>query len=654
MYPFFASILFLVTSGILFFVPGWLMVSLFFKKNTSLAPWETLLFSFGISVGLLDFLMIFLGKVGIPLHALSLSYGLIISMSIIVVVAFLWKRSATKNTTQDIPVDTSFTLTKLQGILFIVLIALTILIKTVYMTHAILPTATDLGHHMYWAKLIAVTGELPVYAKQNIITGDDGAYHITAPEPIADFIIGEHLPFAALNLFTGIDFLSAFPMVFLLLVNILSLIVLYILTLRLVSDIHIAWLPQRIYTPNNVALVALFFFGPLYTLASPQTKFVSGGVVGNTFGNFFIPFILLLYYRAFKEKHSGFLALGFLATFTLAYIHHLSTLILLFILIASVVIYLLFHFNRWRETLFSWWKLFFSPAPLFIALLAFLFFFAIAMPTYIETNAVSTALGTPTKATRTGLSFLQMAASSGEVRVALGFVGFVFLLLLTRIRYAEALLLGWCGILLVMTLSPKWLLINIPSNRIGAYLSFPLGILAALAMMLLYDMLFTTTSKIRLPVFLFLLVSFATFTFAIGSGSLDNNQTLLPKNKAFEVLQTLTASRYLAEHSQPKTIILKDHNYIVADAWMKLFFLSDYAYPLSRGYFKRYEDNPHREQCTLYMISVPNTLDGEKCYNDLKVQFVVVHPYFDTAQFEKSQKFSRVYASDTITIYSRK
>src|SRR3989344_6106518 len=173
MYPFFASILFLVTSGILFFVPGWLMVSLFFKKNTSLAPWETLLFSFGISVGLLDFLMIFLGKVGIPLHALSLSYGLIISMSIIVVVAFLWKRSATKNTTQDIPVDTSFTLTKLQGILFIVLIALTILIKTVYMTHAILPTATDLGHHMYWAKLIAVTGELPVYAKQNIITGDD-------------------------------------------------------------------------------------------------------------------------------------------------------------------------------------------------------------------------------------------------------------------------------------------------------------------------------------------------------------------------------------------------------------------------------------------------------------------------------------------------
>jgi hypothetical protein len=40
------------------------------------------------------------------------------------------------------------------------------------------------------------------------------------------------------------------------------------------------------------------------------------------------------------------------------------------------------------------------------------------MPTYIETQAVGTALGTPTKTTRTGLSFYQITFSSGEARVA--------------------------------------------------------------------------------------------------------------------------------------------------------------------------------------------------------------------------------------------
>jgi hypothetical protein len=87
---------------------------------------------------------------------------------------------------------------------------------------------------------------------------------------------------------------------------------------------------------------------------------------------------------------------------------------------------------------------------------------------------------------------------------------------------------------------------------------------------------------------------------------------------------------------------------------MKLFFLRDYAYPLSRGFFKRYEDNPNREQCTLLMISVPNTPRGEKCYNDLGVDFVVVNPHIDTTQFKKSDSFSRIYASDTVDIYKKK
>ncbi|MFZ2300157.1 MAG: hypothetical protein WAW00_03420, partial [Candidatus Moraniibacteriota bacterium] len=219
---------------------------------------------------------------------------------------------------------------------------------------------------------------------------------------------------------------------------------------------------------------------------------------------------------------------------------------------------------------------------------------------------------------------------------------------------ATAFLFGWSIVLLIMTLEPGWLFIDIPSNRIGAYLSFPLGMLAAFATIAFFSSIRTRSSGSHLPHLLFLCSTFVLFVFSIGSGSFDNSQTLLPKNKAFDVLQTFTASRYLAEHSSYSDIILKDHNYIVADSWMKLFFLRDYAYPLSRGFFKRYEDNPNREQCTLLMISVPNTPRGEKCYNDLGVDLIVVNPRFDATQFEKSEKFSRIYVSDNIHIYERK
>ncbi len=655
MHPLLNTSLFLTAAGILLFLPGWIMLRVFFGGHRPFLPLETLLFSFGLGIGLIDFLMIALGKTGITLDAVSISVGIVIVLCVLALMAFVMcrlKTSVATPGTQDVPVSV---FSKRQGWLFVTLIALTLLIKAIYLTHAVLPTATDLGHHMYWVKLIATTGTLPSYVKQEIITDTDNTYQLTAPQPIADFIIGEHLPFAAIDMFTGLDFFSAFPVIFLLLINMLGLLALCMLALRLASGIRSPFFSEHAFTPQNVALAVLFFFGPLYTLASPQAKFVSGGVVGNTFGNLFITLIILAYYRAFKEKKSGFLALGFFLTFILAYTHHLSTLILLFVLIASALAYLVFRSDSLGETFRSWRKLFFAPAPLLLALFACIFFFTIAMPTYIETNAVGTALGTPTKTTRTGLSFAQIASSSGEARVAIGLAGIAILLaFVSRKRYAAAFLLGWSAILLVMTLEPQWLFIDIPSNRIGSYLSFPLGMLAAFALIAFFASLRAASSALRMPPLLLLVTSFTLFVFVSGSGSYDNSRTLLPQNKAFGVLQTFTASRYLAAHSAQNDVILKDHNYIVADSWMKLFFLRDYAYPLSRGFFKRYEDNPDREQCTLLMISVPNTARGEKCYTDLGVNLVVVNPHFDTAQFEKSGKFSRIYASDNIHIYERK
>lgn len=645
--------LILLATGALFFIPGWLLLRLFLDRESRLSPLETWIFSFGLGLGLLIFSMILLGLAGVRFTPVSLSLFLLSLLAIMVTALSL---RFIRNKHLAVPVSTPvFTWTKRGSLLFALLIILTLFIKTLYLSHAVLPTSTDLGHHMYWSQLITTTGSLPLYAKRDIVTGTDGTYSLSDPEPIADFIIGEHLPFAALSLLSGVGFFTAFPIVFLFLINLMALLAIVMLARALAESFAESAPEHSIFTPERVALATLFFFGPLYTLASPQAKFVSGGVVGNTLGNFFIPLIILAYFRAFRDKRGDFLALGFFLTFTLAYIHHLSTLITLFALTATVVVALLFHLRTLHETLRTWLTLFFQPKPLMVAGLACLFFFLMAMPTYIEQSAVGTALGTPTKTTRTGLSLYQVTFSSGEARVAFGLAGLCLIAFLRdKKRYASAVLIGWGGILLIMTLFPHLLFINIPSNRIGAYLSFPLGLLSAFALVQSFGTLRTVRRRYTLPSFVVFLFSFVAFFFSVGSGSYDNGQSLLAESKALSAVETFRASRYLAEHVGSDDLILKDHNYIVGDAWMKLFFLRDYSYPLSRGFFKRYEDNPNREQCTLLMISVPNTVRGEKCYTETGTNIVVVNPKFNITPFEKSSRFKRVYATENIHIYMRK
>lgn len=649
------TLIFLLSLGALFFLPGFLLLRVLLKRHPALTALETWVFSFAFGVGALNFLMILMGKAGTVFSRSSLAIGISLTALLSLLLFFFRSRFSSKKEETPEPATkaNSWTFSKRQTWLFILLLTLTVLTKTVYLSHAILPTSTDLGHHMYWSKLIAESGELPFYAKEDIVT-ENGVYRISEPEPIADFIIGEHLPFAAINIISGIDFLSAFPILLLLFVNLMALLALVTLARTLADSIKSPFLSESVFTPQNIALATLFLFGPLYALASPQAKFVSGGVVGNTFGNLFIPLIVLAYLRAFKEKRSDFLALGFFLTFSLAYIHHLSTLITLFVLVASGLLYLVLHWNTLGTTLRHWLQLFLKPKPIFVTVAACLFFFAVALPTYIETNAVGTAIGTPTKNTRTGLSFYQITFSSGETRVALGLAGlFLIGLLRTRTRYGSVFLLGWGLVLLIMTTHPEWLFIDIPSSRIGAYLSFPLGLLAAFSLVGCAALLFQERKRFFVPSLLLLFSSFSAFFFASGSGSFDNGQTLLPESKALPALETFGAARYLAVHTTENDRVLKDHNYITADAWMKLFFLRDYSYPLSRGFFKRYEDNPDREQCTLLMISVPNTDRGEKCYNETGTNLVVVNPNFDITPFEKSASFSRIYSSENIHIYER-
>jgi hypothetical protein len=660
--------LFFIAIFLVLFLPGLVLLRAFFKNAfTSL---EVFVFSVPISITITNFLMIILGKSGFKLTAFSIILSLLSFCCIVFFFSKIVKKfskilpsdretrvvsmvdqQALKNFS---PTNNSKSFTKRQGWVIILILLLTIFIKTVYLSQVILPTATDLGHHMYWAKTITITGELPQYVERNIIE-TNGTYTLDTPEPIDDFIIGEHLIFTAIALIAGLDFVSGFPAITLLLINIFSLLAVFVFTLKIFSSKQFS---QQNVSAQTVAIITLFVLGPLYALASPQAKFVSGGVIGNTLGNLFIPIALYCYWRALQEKSSKFLTLAFFLTFGLAYIHHLSTLVFLFILVFTIIIFSVFHIKTIHKHIVQWFALFFKPAPILFVITAIIFFFFILAPSYADPKSLNTALGTATKATRTGLTFLQFTFSTGEGRLGLGLVGLLSLLFFQfrkrvenkEISYAIIFLFAWGFSLLIMSLRPGWLFIDIPSNRISTYAIFPFAILSALAFTLLFSKQKTTNNTL-LTISVFIII----LTFFIVGGFYDNGQSLLDKTKAQEAIETYHVSDYLAQHNQSSDLILKDHNYIVADSWMKLAFLQGYTYPLSRGYFKRYEDETKpREQCSLWMIAVPNTDKGQKCFEDTGTNIIVVNPHFDSVQFTKSEDFSSVYQSNDIAVYMRK
>lgn len=650
-------------SLLIFFLPGYAAAR---SLRVPFSRIEEFIFSFALGIGAFDFGIIFLGKQGIPISKTSIF--MLVFLETIVPITLRWGYDFFKNRfsgTRNLQVESDryfkressvfASTTGRERALFAVLLTLTVFIKVIYLSDTAIPTATDLGHHMYWSKMIVETGALPNYAK--VVIGErDGTFTLSEPEPIADFIIGEHLPFAGVALVSGNGFFTAFPVNLLLLVDLLSLLAIFALAVRIGEESTKTIGLTR--SPFSFGLIALFLAGPLFALASPEAKFVSGGVIGNVFGDLFIPVIFLAFFRALVEKNSRFFAIGIFLSLTLAYIHHLSTLILAFSLFGSFAT--MAFFNRKTMTSFAKHiaKLLLSPLSLIVLLFAGLFFFGVAMPTYLEVNAVGTAIGTPEKATRTGLSFLQASQSSGQARMAFAIaaLSILFFAKVYRKTVMAPLLFGWGAILVIMSMWPNLLFLNIPSNRIANYLSIPIILLAGFTVSMIPNLLIKEKNRILSPIpgKLFLSFLLILFTFTALDGSSDNQKTLPAKPKAEETVQVFAASRYLAPHLDQTDIFLKDHIYLVADSWMKLFFMRDYSYPLSRGYFKRYDDETkQREQCTLLMISSPNLPAGKKCLSDLGVDVIAVNPAYDAAQFEKSTVFSRIYASDTVQLYSR-
>lgn len=670
------QILFYVAIIIVLFMPGYFLLLAVFGKKGSLSQLEKFIISFGLSVVIVDFIFFLYSKLGVLITRMSSVAGILIFSAVCFGIYKIrchsrpLRRSESEASESGNPekndwipdqvrYDKLFDFSKNQYILILLLLFLTIFIKTVFLSGTISPTATDLGHHMYYSKLIAETGKLTDY-EDSIIN----------PEDKGKFIIGEHIIFSVIYLVTGQSFFSGWPVVILYLINLLSILTVFILVLN-------------IFENKNIAILTLLFLGVLFAVSAPQARYVSGGVIGNIMGNFLMPLSFYFYYRAFSTlggsqpkadqplagaKNSGgefininnkdktFLALSVFVTFGLFYTHHLTGFIFLFIWALIIPVFIILNYKNIEIIGKKALKIIFSPQVFTTFAIGLIFFFFIFTPSYIKSNAVTTAVGSASKATRTGLSLDNLKQTVGDSRLALGFLGFAVLLFsLKKRNLGFFLILSWALMIFIMSVFPKILFVNLPSNRIGNYLTYPLAILSAYGFVAIFNPGFIKKNIFKLvPENLIKTIFLVTLTFVIASGISDSAQAFKKKDNSQEAVQTFDASDYLAKNTGDQNMILKDHNYLTADSWVKLYFMRDYKYPASRTTLSRYEDTTKpREICTYYMISNPASDEGNKCFNDTKTDFIMINPLYDSAQFRKLSDFDQVYINDEVGIYYR-
>ena len=616
-----SQILFYITMTLVLFLPGYVLLLALFGKSKIMSSLEKFIIAFGLSLVSVDFLTFIYDKAGFYISRWSIIFGIAIFISIGWVI---YKR---KKTNYSEPATSLFNFSKNEFRLILLLLFLTFFIKTAYLSGSILPNSTDMGHHMYWSKWMVENGKLPTY---------DG---------MPDFIIGEHIPFSIIGMITGLSFFSAFPPVILFLINLLSILAVFILVLR-------------IFENKSVAILSILFLGVLYAVSSPQAKFVNGGVVGNIFGNFLTSLAFYFYYRASEFLKSSeadpdnnskkFLGLALFLTFGLFYTHHLTAFIFLFIFAFLTVLFLVINYRDIEKILPKILKLISSPYVWGSILLGLVFFFFVFTPTYIENNAVNTAVGEASKATRTGLTFKNLRSSVGEARIALGIIGLAILAFTFKRRnFGYAIVAAWSIMIYIMSSQPHLLFINLPSSRIGNYLTYPMAILAAYA----FYYVFKKSQSNYLIKLGFLIV----LAFCLINGLSDSASVFKNKIEINEVSETFNASSYLAQTSRKSNGILKDHNYLTADAWIKLFFMRGYKYPESRGLFSRYEDaTKPRENCTLKMISEPGGNEAKECFDNSGIDFIMVNPRYDSGQFRKLEEFNQVFTANNVAVFYRK
>ncbi|HRY82173.1 MAG TPA: DUF1616 domain-containing protein [Candidatus Moranbacteria bacterium] len=638
----YSQILFYLAIAIVLFIPGYFLLLAIFGKSKVLTALESFVISFGLSIIIVDILLILLDRFGVIFNASSILISIFVFIIICYTIFLIRKKSEENEQKNFILLDYS----KKQASLIILIIVFSILIRAIFLFGTITPTGTDLGHHMFWTKKIIETGKIPTYEKTDIIE-KDGAYSISEPAKIDDFIIGEHLIFASIGLISKNNVVSAFPSLVLFLINIMGILAIFILSERLFS-----FLPYG----KNISITALFLLGSLFALSGSQGNFISGGVIGNLIGNLFIPLIFYFFLRAVQEKNALLFFLGIFGAFGLAYTHHLSTFLFVFSLASSIFLILIFSGKEIFLEIKKWLALIFSPLALSVIFLSLLFLFFVKIPGYVENQAVKTIIGEPTRATKAGLSLEQIFSVAGESRTAIGIAGvIIFLLFVRKRKYQSAIILGWFFSIFILSWKPTLFNIDIPSARIGNYLIYPLILSGAFALnWILFECLFDKkNNKYYINKNLSAIIFIILLLYVSTSGFFSEARSIQAKSPNSKFIETFAVSRYLAEHTEKSDVILKDHNYVSADSWMKVFLMRDYNYPFTRGFFFRY-DAKNKEQCTLWMISEPKSSRSQKCFTETGINFVVVNPAYDSSQFNDSEHFWKIYSSNLIETYYKK
>ncbi len=204
----------------------------------------------------------------------------------------------------------------------------------------------------------------------------------------------------------------------------------------------------------------------------------------------------------------------------------------------------------------------------------------------------------------------------------------------------------------IMSNQPGWLKVDIPSNRIVSYITYPLSILSAIGIVEIIYFL-----KKRWQFDFVRLVAIFILSIGIISGLKDISESARNKSplEFSQVFQTYLAAIYLNNVSAKEEMVLKDHVNLPGDTWMKIFFMRGYEYPLSRTYDKRYNDVAKtRETCTRDMVAIPDSEIGKACFDENKVKFIVLEKGSDDFQFESSPNFSKIYNSSNVVIFQRK
>ncbi|HAI74258.1 MAG TPA: hypothetical protein DCS28_02605 [Candidatus Moranbacteria bacterium] len=638
-----SQILFYFAIILVLFLPGWFLLLAFFGKE-KLSALERFVISVGLSILVSSFLMMLMSKIGIVFSR----FFLVAILAVFAAGCFAVYKIRQKKLSVESEKKIFFDFSQNQLFFIIAILFLSIFIRAAYLQSAIPPSSTDLGHHAYWSKLFAETGKIHDYVQSDIIE-KNGIYEIGAPHSISDFIIGEHLFFSAIALISGASFISAFPIIVLFLINIFSLLALFILSLRLFSNN---------LQNKNIAIFALFFSGALFAIDPPQAKFVGGGVIGNIIGNLLVPLTFYFYIRFLREKETNFLFFALFFSMGLFYTHHLSALIFLLVFSGFILLSLIFNFKETKNIIFSEKKASYSLILVSFFLFAIAFIFFVYTPTYLKNSAISTVVGTIKKADHIGLSLLQFRNILGETRIALGILGVLLLLLFykkSEFKYSALLIISWAIIISLISLAPDLIKIDIPSGRVANYGIYPFALLGAFAFVSIFA---KKSKKIRLLSFsrkLIVSAFLALFVFIFTNGLGGNENYLKTNNNAQKTLQTFNASEYLAEKINKKDFLISDHIYVFADSWIKLFFMRGYNFPVYRANLDRYENGIDKNEfCSRDMISNPGGELGKKCFADLNIDFAMINKETDSSQFKKLNNFWQVYSNDKINVYYRK